>query len=68
MSALWTPSRVPDRLCGVMVAEPGAPGLTRLGSALPADMRIVAVQKRAMPTVDAFSKERNSQESEAARK
>ena len=68
MSALWTPSRVPDRLCGVMVASPGTPKLIRLGPALPADMRIVAVQKHAMPTVDAFSKERNDQESEAARK
>ena len=68
MSALWTPNCVPNRLCGVTVAEPGAPGLIRLGSALPADMRIVTVQKRAMPTVDAFFKERNGQESEAARK
>ena len=68
MSALWTPSRVPDRLCGVMVAGPGTPKLIRLGPALPTDMRIVAVKKHAMPTVDAFSKERNGQESEAARK
>ena len=47
---------------------PNTPDLIRLASSLPTDMRIVAVQKRAMPTVDAFSKERNGQESEAARK
>ena len=47
---------------------PNTPDLIRLASSLPTDMRIVAVQKRTMPTIDTFPKERNDQESEAARK
>jgi len=36
-----------------------------LESDLPSDMWIVAIQKRAMSTIDALPKERNDQESEA---
>ena len=45
---------------------PNTPDLIRLASNLPTDMRIVAVQKRTMPTIDTFPKERNDQESKSA--
>jgi len=51
---------------GASMVGPNTPDLIRLASSLPTDMRIVAVQKRTMPTIDTFPKERNDQESKSA--